>query len=100
MKISYDEAKRRKTLFERGLDFNDVPQIFDNPVFEWEDKRFDYGETRILCFGVLHGRMVVVGYVPRGDVRHIFTMRKANEREQEKFRKRLEEAGYTPDSSR
>lgn len=31
---------------------------------------------------MLEGRMVVVGYTPRGTVRHIFTMRKANDREQ------------------
>ena len=29
-----------------------------------------------------HGRLVVVGYTPRGSVRHIFSMRKANDREQ------------------
>jgi uncharacterized DUF497 family protein len=34
---------------------------------------------------LLHGRMVVVGYAPRGDERHIFSMRKANEREQRKI---------------
>ena len=27
------------------------------------------------------GRLVVVGYTQRGEVRHIFSMRKANERE-------------------
>jgi len=54
-------------------------------VIEWEDTRFDYGENRIMCFGYLRGRAVVVGYVQRGDTRHIFSMRQANEREREKF---------------
>jgi uncharacterized DUF497 family protein len=36
----------------------------------------------VLCFGLLGGRLVVVGYIPRGAVRHIFSMRKANDREQ------------------
>ncbi|MDB5851682.1 MAG: hypothetical protein JWP29_5434, partial [Rhodoferax sp.] len=44
--------------------------------------RKDYGEVRIICFGLLAKRMVVVGYTPRGADRHIFSMRKANEREQ------------------
>jgi uncharacterized protein len=44
--------------------------------------RKDYGERRILCFGLLAGRFVVVGYTPRGSVRHVFSMRKANDREQ------------------
>ena len=47
-----------------------------------EDDCENCGEVRIICFGVLAGRMVVVGYTPRGAGRHIFSMRKANEREQ------------------
>ena len=55
-----------------------------------EDTRRDYGERRIMCFGLLHGRMVVVGYVQRGNARHVFSMRKANEREQERYGKYLD----------
>ena len=57
---------------------------------EIEDTRKDYGETRIICYGHLEGRMVVVGYVPRGKGRHIFSMRKANEREQARLAPLLE----------
>jgi uncharacterized DUF497 family protein len=38
--------------------------------------------ARILCFELLAGGLVVVGYTPRGAARHIFSMRKANDREQ------------------
>ena len=48
--------------------------------------RENYGERRMICFGYLQGRLMVVGYVQRGESRHIFSMRKANEREQAKFR--------------
>ena len=82
MRISYDPAKRDKTLAERGLDFEDALEIFQGLTVEVEDARKDYGERRILCFGLLAGRLVVVGYTPRGSVRHIFSMRKANDREQ------------------
>lgn len=81
MRVSYDPTKRRKTLDERGLDFEDAPEVFAGLTFEVEDTRRDYGETRMLCFGSLAGRLVVVGYTQRGEVRHIFSMRKANERE-------------------
>lgn len=90
MRISYDPAKRQKTLDERGLDFEDAPIVFEGPTFEVEDTRRDYGETRIICFGLLVGRMVVVGYTPRGAVRHVFSMRKANEREQARIGPYLE----------
>ena len=52
---------------------------------EVEDARQDYGEVRILCFGVLQDRLVVIGYTPRGGVRHVFSMRKANDREKARF---------------
>ncbi|MEF2148385.1 BrnT family toxin [Luteimonas sp. FXH3W] len=64
------------------MDFEDAPTVFAGCTFEVEDNRQDYGETRLLCFGYLAGRLVVIGYTPRGEVRHIFSMRKANEREQ------------------
>ncbi len=82
MRISYDPAKRDKTLSERGLDFEDAVEVFQGLTVEVEDARKDYGERRVICYGVLKGRIVVVGYTPRGSVRHVFSMRKANDREQ------------------
>ena len=66
MRITWDPAKRAKTLAERGLDFADAAIVFAGVTVEVEDTRRDYGETRIICYGRLEGRMVVVGYVPRG----------------------------------
>jgi len=82
MSITFDPAKRQKTCVDRGLDFADAEIVFAGVTLEVEDARKDYGETRIICFGLLAGRMVVVGYTQRGADRHIFSMRKANEREQ------------------
>jgi uncharacterized DUF497 family protein len=82
MRVSYDPSKRQKALADRGLDFEDAVVVFDGLTVEIEDTRKDYGEKRIICYGLLAGRMVVVGYTPRGTVRHIFSMRKANDREQ------------------
>lgn len=89
MKISFDAAKREKTLQERGVDFNDAQTVFAGKLYEIEDIRRDYGEQRIMCFGVLRERMVVVGYVQRGDTRHIFSMRKANVKEQQRYTRLL-----------
>ena len=82
VRIVYDPAKRERTLAERGLDFEDAETVFQGVTIEVEDTRKDYGERRVLCFGLLAGRLVVVGYTPRGAVRHVFSMRKANDREQ------------------
>ena len=81
MPVTYDPAKRTTTLEDRGFDFNDAEVVFAGPTFEVEDARKNHGEIRVICFGVLRGRIVVVGYTPRGADRHVFSMRKANDRE-------------------
>jgi len=90
MRITFDPAKRKTTLAERGLDFADATLVFAGVTVEIEDTRKHYGETRIICYGLLDGRMVVVGYTPRGAVRHIFSMRKANDREKARIAPLLE----------
>ena len=63
MPITFGPAKREKTLAERGLDFADAGFVFDG---------------------------VTLGYTPRGADRHIFSMRKANDREQARIAPLLE----------
>lgn len=85
MQVTFDPIKRAKTLVDRGLDFADATFVFEGVTLEFEDDRKDYGEIRIICFGFLAERLVVVGYTPRGADRHIFSMRKANDREKERI---------------
>lgn len=91
MKISFDPAKRDWTLRMRGLDFLEADKVFAGPTLDEPDERRDYGELRIMTAGYLRGRMVIVGWTQRGDFRHVFSMRKANGREQTKYRERFEE---------
>jgi len=79
--VTFDPRKRTATFAKRGLDFKDAEIVFAGTTFEVEDNRRKYGETRIICFGALRGRIVVIGYTPRGADRHVFSMRKANDRE-------------------
>lgn len=81
MRITFDPQKRAVTLEERGLDFADAVEVFAGLTAEIEDTRKDYGETRIICFGLLRGRLVQVVYTSRDAGRHIISMRKANARE-------------------
>ena len=90
MRITFDPVKRDMALAERGLDFADAALIFEGVTLEVEDIRKEYGEVRIICYGMLAGRMVVVGYTPRGADRHVFSMRKANEREKSRIAPLLE----------
>ena len=90
MQLTFNPVKRDKALIERGLDFSDAAFVFAGVTLEIEDLRKNYGEKRIICFGFLDDRMVVIGYTPRGADRHIFSMRKANEREQARIKPLLE----------
>ena len=85
MVVTYDAAKRATTLVERGLDFADAAVLFAGVTVELEDRRADYGERRIICYGTLEGRLIVCVYTPRGAVRHVISMRKANDREKIRF---------------
>ena len=85
MRVTCDPVKRAVTLTQRGLDLLDAEDVFAGLTLEVDDLRFNYGERRVICYGTLRGRLVVVGYTPRGDARHVFSMRKANAREIARF---------------
>jgi uncharacterized protein len=82
---TWDEAKRAVTLAERGLDFADAGQVFEGPTVTAEDVRKDYGERRYITVGFLGERIVVLVWTPRDGGRRIISMRKANDREVERY---------------
>jgi uncharacterized protein len=84
--FSWDENKRLIILRERGLDFADAHQIFDGVHVSEIDNRIDYGELRIITFGFLAGRICVVVWTRRETRRHLISLRKANDREQKKYK--------------
>ena len=89
MKITYDPGKRERTLTERGLDFMAASHVFEGATLTLEDDRFDYGERRFQTYGVLNGRVVMLEWTPRGEARHVISMRYCHEREAQKVRDRL-----------
>ncbi len=89
MDISYDEAKRQKTLRARGLDFADAGKIFEGTVIELEDDRFDYPEQRLRTYGLIDNRLVMIAWTPTETGIRVISMRKCNEREQKAFTARM-----------
>jgi uncharacterized DUF497 family protein len=83
--FEWDEAKRERNVRDRKIDFIDILPLFEGEVVEIEDNRFDYGETRIKCFGELNDRVYAVIYTWRGENRRIISARKANAREQRAY---------------
>lgn len=89
MQIEFDSAKRDATLADRGLDFARAADLFASQHFTAIDDRFAYGERRFFTVGWLDARQVVVTWTPRGEVRRIISMRKANEREKARYAQHL-----------
>lgn len=92
MRITFDPIKRDRTLRERGLRFEDAVEVFAGLAIDIPDRRRDYGEDRVSSVGYLRGRMVIVVWTPRGEARHVISMRKANDREKARYAQRLEES--------
>ena len=89
MRITFDAVKRERTLRERGLDFARAHEVFDGLTITLPDQRQDYGEPRFITAGWLDERLVVLVWTPRGLARRIISMRKANEREIDKYKQSL-----------
>ena len=90
MEIEFDQDKRDKTLLERGLDFARAVEVFAGVHFTGQDTRMDYVEDRFISMGWLDARLVVLVWTPRGEVRRIISMRKANDREKALYASHLE----------
>jgi hypothetical protein len=92
---NWHESKRRRNIKLHGLDFEGADAIGDNFTITREDIRVDYGEKRMVTFGILNGEIVVLVHTERDNDMHIISLRKAEKYEaryyfevaQEHFRK-------------
>lgn len=85
MEFEWDEAKHLANLDKHGIDFIDVPEVFDGDIVTVEDSRYSYGEQRFVTFGVLQGRVVAVVHTDRGESVRIVSARKATKNEQQTY---------------
>jgi uncharacterized DUF497 family protein len=92
MKITCDPAKRAATLANRDIDFLDAEYVFAGRTLTVQDTRRAFGEARFQTVGFLGGRMVMVVWTPRGEARHVMSMRKCNAKEQKRYSQRFAEA--------
>ncbi|MFJ3052254.1 BrnT family toxin [Pseudomonas nitroreducens] len=82
MRFEWDEAKNQANIRKHGIDFNDVPELFQQPYLAQRDNREDYGEERWVNLGRI-GSLVslVVSTERQGDMVRIISARKATRRE-------------------
>ncbi len=86
MRFVWDEDKRQENIDKHGIDFLDVPRVFDGPMLCRIDDRTDYGEDRWLGLGMLDVGVALVVYTePDDEVVRIISARKANRLERNKY---------------
>ena len=81
----WNEAKRRRNIEKHGVDFASVGDFDWERAVVIEDRRRDYGETRLRAFGVIGGRLHCLVFTPRGGQVHVISLRKANARESARY---------------
>lgn len=89
MANTWDEAKRKTTLAERGLDFAEAELVFAGRTMTLPDERGDYGEPRFITAGWLRERFVVLVWTPRDDGRRIISMRYGHADEEAYYREQM-----------
>ncbi|CDF86516.1 BrnT family toxin [Pseudomonas sp. QL9] len=91
MFFEWDEAKNRANIRKHGIDFSDVPDMFQHPMLVLRDDRIDYGEERWIGLGRLMALFAVVVYCERsGETIRIISARKATREEARRYAKRIE----------
>ena len=85
MEIEFDPAKDARNRRERGLPLALGAVMLANIVVEFEDDRQDYGERRMIAFGLIAGRLHVCVYTLRGETCRIISLRRANSKEQRRW---------------
>lgn len=86
MEFEWDEEKERKNIKKHGISFIRAATIFTGPLLTSEDKRKNYGETRMQTIGTMEGEVVVlVVHTNRRNVIRIISARIANKKERGKY---------------
>jgi uncharacterized protein len=89
MDFEWDEKKRLINLSKHGVDFVDVPSVFDTDVVTVEDDRYNYGEQRFVTFGLLNGREIAVVHTDDDNLIRIISARRATKHEQRSYFEQL-----------
>lgn len=82
MRFTWHERKRRVNLKDHGLDFADVPRVFEGPTFTFEDDRFGYAEKRFVTLGFLGDVAVSIVHTESESEIRVISFRKATRNEE------------------
>lgn len=92
MKYEWDHAKNLINTQKHGCDFQDAVELLEGDKLVFPDDRQDYGEVRFIAMGFICNRVMVAVYTERSPgITRVISLRKANNREKEKFERTIED---------
>jgi uncharacterized protein len=84
--FEWDKAKAAANLAKHGVSFEQAREAFDDPfAIDFADDRENYGESRVILFGMVDSRLLVVAHTLRGDKVRIISVREAEPHERRKY---------------
>lgn len=91
MQFEWDEQKNALNIQKHGIDFSDTYELFRQHILVLKDERKDYKEHRYIGVGYIQQRIMVLVFTrPKKDSVRVISLRKANKREQEKFKRAIQ----------
>lgn len=85
MEITFDPAKDAANVAKHGVSLAVAAEFeWESSVF-WTDTRRAYGEPRMAAIGYIGHRLYYVVFVDRAEIRRIISLRKANQREVNRY---------------
>ena len=85
MIFEWDENKEAQNIAKHGMSFMDASEIFDGrDVYTYLSPRNE--EDRMATVGMIHGRLWVVVWTPRGENTRIISAHRADDGEARKYR--------------
>jgi len=92
MNFDWDNNKNQSNIAKHGISFEEAIAIFDDSnILNYEDTRFNYGETRFVSIGQIilvtqeKTVIIVVIHTQRNQTIRLISARKANEQERKRY---------------
>ncbi len=86
MKFEWDDAKEAANVAKHGIGFAAAARIFEGIVVSRIDDRTDYGEVRVISYGLLEAEVIVaVVHTDRSGVIRIISARLASTKERKAY---------------
>ena len=87
MDIEFDPAKDGLNSAKHGVSLSEALRLEWSSVVAGPDIRDDYGEPRMIGYGLIAKRLYCVVFVLRADKCRVISLRKANRREVRRYAK-------------